>query len=197
MNNTERLLDRLRLPLQGKERQHLLRSLIAGRLPAYRHARALHRLAEYATYLAVALYIGMDDDEKESIEVAELAYAALTESMQQGTGEPYEMIRHRILLLHRFADYLTDSWMEVFMKKYKESHLLQARSLALDSLVWMQLADARDLDRDFREQFDADDALNAICNTIHLPESPSEQELSDASLMHKVFHAYLKVKYAL
>jgi hypothetical protein len=203
MNDAKRLeglLDETRFRLRGNDSRatrRALRSLLDEGARAYPPARALDRLAEYAAYLYMALYTNLDDDEERGIEAAELAYVGLAESMQRYPGELYEITRHRILLLHRFADYLADSWMEVFMKKYKESHLLQARSLALDSLTRMLLADLNDLDRAFPARVDADDALNDLCNTIHLPEPPSDRDLADAALMHKVFHAYLKVKHAL
>ena len=43
--------------------------------------------------------------------------------------------------MHYFADYFTDSLIEVFLKKYRENNLLEARNLALESIERMQLFD--------------------------------------------------------
>jgi hypothetical protein len=200
VKNLAGLLDEVRLHLRGGDNHAVnrsLRALLSGRAPAYHHARTLERLAEYASYLYMALFLDLDDDEAQGIEAAELAYAGLAESMLRYPEGLYEITRHRIFLLHHFADYLADCWMDVFMKAYKRDHLLYARNRALDTMKLMLLSDMRDLERAFAERVDADGELNDICNTIHFPEPPTDSELAGAAYMHKMFHAYLKAKHGL
>jgi hypothetical protein len=199
MKYSEEILNRTRHALRSGDKRAArvsLRSLLSTRVAAFHHARALGRLAEYAAYLYVALVIDLDDDERESIEAAELAYAGLSESIE--TDGLYEITRQRVLLLHKFTDYLADSWMELFAKRYRESDRIRARNLALESFEQMQLADVHDLEQRFgKQRVDADEGLNDACNTIHLPAPPTREMLEGAALMHRAFHAYLKTKYSL
>jgi hypothetical protein len=108
------------------------------------------------------------------------------------------LIRRRVFLLDRFADYLADAWVEAFMKEYREERLLQARGVALDALARMLLADVHDLERQFgKQRVDADEELNDACNAIHLPAPPSGEELAGAAVMHGAFYAYLRAKHSL
>jgi len=97
--------------------------------------------------------------------------------------------------MHYFADYLTDCLIEVFLKKYRETNLLEARNLALESIAKMQLADIFYLEQHFNTQMDQDEQLNDICNTIEISPNLSEAELAEAQLMHKVLYTYLRIKY--
>ena len=97
--------------------------------------------------------------------------------------------------MHYFADYLTDSLIEVFLKKYRESNLLDARNLALESIERMQLSDIFFMEQNFGERIDRDEQLTDVSNTIDLAPNLTDQELEEAQLMHRVLYAYLNAKY--
>ncbi|MDR0544045.1 MAG: hypothetical protein LBG30_01670 [Odoribacteraceae bacterium] len=198
--NTAALLDRTRHLLRGdntRETRRALRDILLARRTAYLPARTLDRLPEYALYLCMALHAELDNEEEESIETAELAYLALTESLLQYPDTRLDMTRHRVFLLYRFQDYLADTWSDVFMQHQRQTQPLQARSTALDALSLMALSDVHELEREHPEQVAADNELNDIRNMIHLPIPPRDEDLSDASLMHKLLRTHLKTKYAL
>jgi hypothetical protein len=196
-----RLLDSARHGTREGDRKATsiaLRALLVGRLAAYRAARALDRLGEYAAYLYAALVLGLDEEEEESIEAAELASAGLSEAVVAAPSGAYELLRKRIFLLHHFPDYLADSWTTTFTREAREERLLEARSLALDFFTLMQLADVDLLEQRFgRRRVDDDEALNGACNELSLPSAPSREELLNATRMHEIFFTSLKTKHAL
>ena len=173
----------------------LLKQAIPNRIDYYRACRASGRDAEFSDLLCKALLLELDEEEEESIELAELAYVCMCEGLRQEPANLYEQIKRRVILLHYFADYFTDSIIEIFLKKYREDNLLQARSLALDSFARMQLSDIFYIEQHFGERIDEDEQLNDICNAIELAPNLTDQELEEADLMHRVLHAYLKAKY--
>ena len=172
----------------------LLREIIPQRRVYFHQSQTLGRLADFTDILCKILWLNLDEEDEESIEIAELAYLGLCE--EAGEMPPgYEIIRKRILLIHYFSDYLTDSMINLLLKEYKSTHLLEARRLVIDSLVQMQLADLHYLEQHFSKQADNDESLNEACNQLETDTLPDEQQLVDAMLMHRVLHAYLKVKY--
>ena len=172
----------------------LLREIIPQRRVYFHQGQLLGRLAEFTDILCKILWLNLDEEEEESIEIAELAYLGLCEEAG-GMPPDYEVIRKRILLIHYFSDYLTDSMINLLLKEYKSTHLLEARRLVINSLVQMQLADLHYLEQRFSEQADNDEALNEACNQLEIDTLPDKQQLADAMLMHQVLHAYLRVKY--
>lgn len=173
----------------------LLRTILPDRLRYYHECRQLTRLDAYVDMLYKSLLLELDEEEEDSIEMAELAYVGITEELLRTRERYYENLRQRISLLHYFADYFTDSLIEIFLKEFRENNLLEARNLALESLARMQLADIFYLEQHFDERIDRDEQLNDICNEIEIAPNLSDKELTEAELMHKVLYAYLKTKY--
>ena len=134
-------------------------------------------------------------EEEESIELAELAYLGISECISSAPAHIYECLKKRIILMHYFADYFTDSLIEVFLKKYRENNLLEARNLALESIERMQLFDIFLIEQNFDDRIDRDEQLTDVCNGIELAPNLTDEELTEAQLMHQVLYAYLKAKY--
>lgn len=97
--------------------------------------------------------------------------------------------------MHYFADYLTDSLIEVFLKKFRKDNILEARNLALESIERMQLFDIFTMEQNFGDRIDQDEHLTDISNDIELAPNLTDEELAEAQLMHQVLYAYLKTKY--
>lgn len=146
-------------------------------------------------YLCMALHAELDQEDDESTGTAELAFAALAESLARYPDARYEITRQRVFLLYRFPDYLVDAWIETFPREHKDNERLRARARALDAIARATLADARDIQRDFPERFDADNELNDIINTIPPPSPPRDP--GNVDLTRELLHGYLKVKYSL
>lgn len=211
MEELNHLLDEAaRLQKQDNQRplQALLQQLIPSRIGNYHKSVSTGRIPEYTDLLFKTLWLELDEEEEESVELAELALLGISGFIEKITGdEPenlsetqsealYLAVRKRILLLRYFADFLTDSLIEVFLKKFRENNLLEARSLALDRLAHMQLADMYFLEQRYGSRVNEDDGINEACNTVPLAALPTEEELADATLMMRVLAAYLRVKYA-
>ena len=137
----------------------------------------------------------LDEEEEESIEIAELAYLGLGHIFRRPELPTPELYKRRLLLLHYFCDYFTDSIIEVFLSKYREDNILQARSLAIECLEKMQLSDMFYLEENATDFIDGDEQLSDACNGIETDPRLSEEEKANAALLHKVLYAYLKAKY--
>ena len=105
---------------QGDRRglSRVLKQAIPNRIDYYRECRTLGRDAEFSDLLCKALLLELDEEEEESIELAELAYVCMCEGLRQEPADLYEQLKRRVILLHYFADYFTDSIIEIFLKKY-------------------------------------------------------------------------------
>lgn len=199
MNRLKHLLDEAREHNRQNERKALtaiLKEIIPERVYYFHHSKLLNRQDEYTDLLYKILSLDLDEQEEESIEIAELAYLGISEGIGSGTEEnSYELIRRRIILLHYFADYLTDSIIELFLNKFRKDNLLEARNLALEALTRMQIADLYRLESHYEERINRDEALQDISNELPLELLPDQQALNESLLMHRVLLAYLKVKY--
>lgn len=198
MSKLNEILDQSLLHSASGDRKalrSLLKKVIPDRLSYFHECRGLSRQEEYADMLYKILLLELDEEEEESIELAELAYLGISESIASNPDNLYECVKKRIILMHYFADYLTDSLIEVFLKKYRESNLLDARNLALESIERMQLSDIFFMEQNFGERIDRDEQLTDVSNTIDLAPNLTDQELEEAQLMHRVLYAYLKAKY--
>lgn len=154
------------------------------------------KLAEdYADALYKILLLEMDEEEEDSIEIAELSYLGLCSVLQQPGQASPELYKRRLLLLHYFCDYFTDSVIEIFLKEYRTNNLLQARNLAVECIEKMQLSDMFYLEENEPDFINRDEQLTDACNAIEINTDLSEQELQEAGLIHKVLFAYLKAKY--
>ena len=76
-----------------------------------------------------------------------------------------------------------------------DSTLNAARNLALESIERMQLFDIFLIEQNFDDRIDRDEQLTDVCNDIELAPNLTDEELTEAQLMHQVLYAYLKAKY--
>ena len=150
---------------------------------------------EFADALYKILLLELDEEEEESIEIAELAYLGLGSIIKTTSPGNPEHYKRRLLLLHYFCDYFTDSIIEVFLAQYRKDSLLQARTLAIECLEKMQLSDMFHLEENNAEFIEKDEQITDACNTIETDADLSEEEKTNAALLHKVLYAYLKAKY--
>lgn len=114
-----------------------LREIRDHRLAYYNQSNEKELQAEFSDALFKILLLELDEEEEESIEIAELAYLGLGHIFRQPELPTPELYKRRLLLLHYFCDYFTDSIIEVFLSKYREDNILQARSLAIECLEKM------------------------------------------------------------
>lgn len=149
---------------------------------------------EFSDALYKILLLELDEEEEESIETAELAYLGLGCLSDEASVDP-EHYKRRLLLLHYFCDYFTDSIIEVFLARFREDNILQARNLAIECLEKMQLSDMFYLEENEPAFIEKDEQIADACNTIVTDPDLSDQERKDAALLHKVLYAYLKAKY--
>ena len=59
----------------------------------------------------------------------------------------------------------------------------------------MQLFDIFLIEQNFDDRIDRDEQLTDVCNGIELAPNLTDEELTEAQLMHQVLYAYLKAKY--
>ena len=164
-----------------------LREIRDHRLAYYNQSNEKELQAEFSDALFKILLLELDEEEEESIEIAELAYLGLGHIFRRPelptpTGKP------------SLIDF-TDSIIEVFLSKYREDNILQARSLAIECLEKMQLSDMFYLEENATDFIDGDEQLSDACNGIETDPRLSEEEKANAALLHKVLYAYLKAKY--
>ena len=154
-----------------------LREIRDHRLAYYNQSNEKELQAEFSDALFKILLLELDEEEEESIEIAELAYL--------GLGH----------IFRRPELPTPDSIIEVFLSKYREDNILQARSLAIECLEKMQLSDMFYLEENATDFIDGDEQLSDACNGIETDPRLSEEEKANAALLHKVLYAYLKAKY--
>lgn len=173
----------------------MLRELMRNRRRYYQESIRLAKQDAFSESLFKILLLELDEEENESIETAELAYAALASVMNDAASVTPGHYKRRLLLLHYFSDYFIDSVIEIFLKKYRENNLLEARNMALECIEKMQLADMLRLEEEYPDFINGDEQLTDACNAIGLSPDLSEAERAEAGLLHRVLHAYLKAKY--
>lgn len=195
--NLKELLELINMHSRAGNRRDLcavLHTLMDNRLEYYYQLSDDSTTEGYADGLYKTLLLELDQEEEESIETAELAYIALCTLITSETATP-EHYKRRLLLLHYFCDYFTDSIIEVFLATYRKEHVLQARNLALECIEKMQLADMFHLEEHAPEFLEHDEQITDACNAIETDSNLPEAERTQAILLHKVLHAYLKAKY--
>lgn len=173
----------------------VLREIMSRRRHFYQDSIVLQEQEAFSNALYKILLLELDEEESESIETAELAYTSLSSLFHTPFAACPEHYKRRLLLLHYFSDYLTDSIIEIFLKKYQENNRLEARNLALECLQKMQLADMLWLDENVPDFIDNDEQVNDACNNLNISGNLSPEEQQEAELLHKVLYAYLKAKY--
>ena len=87
------------------------------RLAYYNQSNEKELQAEFSDALFKILLLELDEEEEESIEIAELAYLGLGHIFRRPELPTPELYKRRLLLLHYFCDYFTDSIIEVFLSK--------------------------------------------------------------------------------
>lgn len=198
MKDLTKILQEVRTFSENGNRRGLasaLRQLSGNRQEYFRQSLTAQLEAEFSDALYKMLLLDLDEEEEDSIEIAELAYLSLCIALHRqsvATPDPY---KRRLLLLHYFCDYFTDAIIEVFLSKYRGNNILQARNLALECLEKMQLSDMFFLEENEPEYINCDEQLTEACNTIGTDPNLSDQEKQEALLLHKVLYAWLKAKY--
>ena len=196
-NNLKELLEQIHTHSQNGNRRDLcavLHSLMDNRQEYYHQLSDASMTQGYADGLYKTLLLELDQEEEESIETAELAYIALCSLIAGETATP-EHYKRRLLLLHYFCDYFTDSIIQVFLAAYRKEHILQARNLALECIEKMQLADMFHLEEHAPDFIEHDEQIIDACNAIETDADLPDTERAEAALLHKVLYAYLKTKY--
>lgn len=197
MSDLEKILQEIKNHSENGNRKGLtsaLRQLMQQRRDYYQRSISEALEEEYADALYKMLLLDMDEEEEDSIEIAELAYLCLSTVLKQNCRTP-EHYKRRLLLLHYFGDYFTDSVIEIFLSQYRSDNLLQARNLAMECLEKMQLSDMFYLEEREPDFINGDEQLSDACNAIETNPDLSEEERANAALLHKVLYAYLKAKY--
>lgn len=196
-NNLKELLELIHTHSQNGNRRDLravLHTLMDNRQEYYHQLSDASMTEGYADGLYKTLLLELDQEEEESIETAELAYIALCSLIAGETATP-EHYKRRLLLLHYFCDYFTDSIIQVFLAAYRKEHILQARNLALECIEKMQLADMFHLEEHAPDFIEHDEQIIDACNAIETDADLPDTERAEAALLHKVLYAYLKTKY--
>lgn len=177
-----------------RELTRSLRMLLQDRRKYYRQSIEEALLEEFSDALYKTLLLELDEEEEDSIEIAELTYLSLGAILKTEKASP-EFYKRRLLLLHYFSDFFTDSIIEVFLARFREDNRLQARALAIECLEKMQLSDMFYLEENEADFIDGDEQLSDACNNIAADPDLSAEGRADAALLHKVLYAYLKAKY--
>lgn len=197
ISDLKKLLAEIREQSQTGNRKNLttaLRSLMKNRKEYYHQSANNALQQEYADALYKTLLLELDEEEEDSIETAELAYLSLSAALNDDPTDP-GYYKRRLLLLHYFCDFFTDSIIEVFLSGYRHENILQARTLAVECLEKMQLSDMYYLEENQADFINGDEQIADACNTIETNPDLSEEERKNAALLHKVLYAYLKAKY--
>ena len=171
-----------------------LRTLCQNRKLFYQQSITEMLQEGFADALYKSLLLELDEEEEDSIEMAELAYLSLSSIIQNGEAT----VRHykqRILLLHYFCDFFTDSIIHIFLERFQTTERLQARRLAIECIEKMQLADLFYLEESDATFIDQNEELVDACNGIETDPHLSPEEKTQAEQLHHILYAYLKVKY--
>lgn len=172
-----------------------LREIMHNRQNYYHDSIAYDLQDLYSDTLFKILLLELDEEEEDSIEIAELAYIGLGSVLNAPLQTSPEYYKRRLLLLHYFSDYFTDAIIEIFLKKYRDDNRLEARNLALECIGKMQIADMLWLEENFPEFIDNDEQVNEACNAVEINPDMTDPEYREAILLHKVLYAFLKAKY--
>ena len=180
---------------QGKRKEltQTLRVLMQDRRKYFQQSVQEELQKEFSDALYKTLLLELDDEEEDSIELAELTYLALGSILKTENNPEY--YKRRLLLLHYFSDFFTDSVIEIFLARFREENRLQARALAMECIEKMQLSDMFYLEENEADFINGDEQLSDACNAIETNPDLSAEERADAALLHKVLYAYLKAKY--
>ena len=186
---------------ERKSIRSMLSEVLNNRMEFFENCTTITLLDRYSQALFHSLILELDDEEEDCIEGAELCYLAignlLAATQTSGATPNAEVVKRRLLLLHYFNDYLTDTMMCLFTPTHKDDNILEARTLAIDCMAKMQLHDMCWLGEHYPDFAEQDEHI-AMCDQ-ELAESFNkdsvEQDLKDAAIMHKALTAHLRVKY--
>lgn len=197
MTALQQLLAKARKELSDGNRHTLsaaLRPLYENHVQYYHQSISEGLEGEYADALYKILLLGMDEEDEDSVELAELAYLALSNRLRHPGIHGLEY-KTRLLLLNSFYEYLTDSVTCACFAQYRKTDLLLARQLADECLEKMQIADLLYLEENCPEILDEDENAAAACNLIESDINLSPEDRQQAILLHQIFHTYLQTKY--
>ncbi len=197
MSGLKKILLAIQEHSQSGNRRELiqnLRLLMQNRHKYYRESVEEALLAPFSDALYKTLLLELDEEEEDSIETAELAYLSLGTILNTENNNP-EFYKRRLLLLHYFRDFFTDSIIEIFWAQFREENRLQARTLAIECLEKMQLSDMFYLEENEADFINGDEQIIDACNAIETNPNLTTEEKANATLLHKVLYAYLKAKY--
>lgn len=184
-----------------QEIRPMLKELMDLRREFYSASSSIRHYDSYSQALFHALILELDEDEEDSIETAELCYAAigtLMKAMQNAGMQPNaDTVKRRLLLLHYFNDYLTDAMMTLFMSEHRDSGILEARNLAVECMEKMQLHDLCWIGEHYPETAEHDEQITVCDKSLAegLDKENLEKDIEDAAVMHKALTAFLHAKY--
>ncbi len=179
----------------------MLTQIMNNRVEFYRNCSTIELLDSYSQAMFHALILELDEEENDSIEGAELCYLAIGNHLAalqtSGATPTAETVKRRLLLLHYFNDYLTDTMMTLFTPKHKDDNRLEARTLAIDCMAKMQLHDMCWLGEHYPDFAEGDEHIAACDQELaeSFDKESIEQDLKNAAIMHKALTAHLRVKY--
>ncbi len=177
----------------------MLAELMRERRAFYEQCTTISHLESFSQAMFHALILELDEEEEDSIEGAELCYAAIGSIMKSvesdEEGRMYDVAKRRLLLLHYFYDYLTDAITSLFMPENREKKRLEARNIAVDCLERMQLHDLSWLAEHFPELAEHDEQITVCDRSLstlatelskgHEEEDEDEEDGEDDDAPHE------------
>ena len=202
MKKIDRCLEVLEEAMEDGERRQIRRALneiMLQRRDLYTECDTQDHFDSFSKALFHALILELDEEEEDSLETAEMCYAALGRilKMSEESEIDPEIIKRRLMLLHYFSDYLSDAVAGLFMPENRSKHLLDARNLAMDCLEKMQLLDLCWLGEHHPEFVEGDAQIESCDHqlTRNIGHEEIEDALKDAYTLHRSLTACLAVKY--
>ncbi|MDR0983245.1 MAG: hypothetical protein LBM07_08435 [Culturomica sp.] len=177
---------------ERKKLKPLLNRLIKERKNFYKYAMENDLYDSLHDLFYKALLLDLDEDETESIEIAEMAYVAIGNLIKKENN--FEYLKRRILLLHYFYDYFTDAIIAIFLEKYRSEHAMEARNLAIETIRQMILSDISTIETVDPQLIEKDEQLCDVCNSLANCTDFTPDDIKNAGLILNVLHAYLKGK---
>ena len=182
---------------EGNEKglRRVLSEFLAKRDEFYKEAFTKELMYEYCEAIYDALILEMDEEEEDSIELAERAYALISYLIYKTDVIRFEYYKLRFLLLHYFADYFVDTLVTLFLEQFREDRLLEARVLTDECIQKMQIVDLIDLEEMDKITMEADEQITDASNSIEMDFELNDEEIKEAKLMSKVLFTALYQKY--
>lgn len=190
------ILEKIREQQESGSRRELtrtLREVMENRHTYFHQSLTPDNEGGYADALFKILFLEIEEEEESGIEIAELAYLSICHALRENHSP--ELLKKRILLLHYFCEYFTDAIIDIFLQNYRQDNILQARTLAIESIEKMQLSDVIYLEEHFKSFLDNDEQLTDACNDLEITVDWSEDLRKETHTLHRVMEAYLQIKH--